>query len=177
MIVDLLHEENDKAANTGFSFVSRDKLSKWSSMKEEDINRIINTCAYMDAFPMQCDAATDLAKHQNGSFGRNAKFFYLSTYRRCWNSVLLFLDKDSIDDYCSINSQKNYDEYMKKHKEFAIDEALANSELLKTALVHYDRWFVKCFNNALEEGYDWDVVTRMARIEISKERFRIVVQM
>ena len=77
MLVDLIHEEND--SNTGFSFVSKDKLSKWSRMEKDEIIKIVNTCAYMDDFNMQCNAAKDLAYHKTGSAGSNAYLFYLST--------------------------------------------------------------------------------------------------
>ena len=85
-------------------------------------------------------------------------------------------DKETIDDYCCKNAQHNYDEYMKKHQEYPVDEVMANAEFFKTVLEHYVRWFVDCFNNALEDGYDWDVVTRMARIGISQERFQVLEQ-
>ncbi len=176
MIVDLIHEENDRASRTGFSFVSRDKLGKWARMEKDEIAKIIDTCSYMDDFTMQCDAARDLAYNLDGSVGSNAYLFYLSTYRRFWYLTLTCLDKGSIDDYCSKNAKKNYDEYMKKHQEYPVDEGVANADLFKTVLEHYVRWFVNCFKNALEDGYDWDVVTRMARMEISQERFQILEQ-
>lgn len=174
MLVDLIHEEND--SNTRFSFVSKDDLSKWSRIEKEEIIKLVNTCAYMDDFTMQCNAAKDLAYHKDGSVGSNAYLFYLSTYRRFWYFALMLIDKDSIDGYSHKNAQKNYEEYMKKHQEYPVDEEMANAEFFKNVLEHYVRWFVDCFNNALEDGYDWDVVTRMARIDLSQERFKVLEQ-
>jgi len=176
MIVDLLHEENDKGSRTGFSFVTTDHLHKWSGMEEDEVKKLVNTCAYMDEFKLSCDAASDLERIKNKTVGSNAFMFYLSTYRRLGSTALIALNKEIMEDYCNHAAKINYEQYKENYPEYLVDETMGSSEMLKVALEHYVRWFVKCCNNALAEGYDWDVVIRMAKMEISKERFALLAQ-
>ncbi len=176
MIVDLIHEENNKVSKTGFSFVTMDHLQKWSGMEEDEVKKLANTCAYMDEFKLSCDAASDLECIKNKTVGSNAFMFYLSTYRRLGSTALIALNKEVMDDYCNHAAKINYEQYKENYPEYLVDEAMGSSEMLKVALEHYVRWFVKSCNKALDEGYDWDVVIRMAKTEISEERFAILAQ-
>ena len=79
---------------------------------------------------------------------------------------------ESLEQFCE--KDKMYwllrqDFFLKKNHLFIIQQ------ILMEQLV-FGRWFVKCCKRALEDGYDWDVVARMAKTEISEERFAILEQ-
>ncbi len=176
MIVDLIHAENDKAQKTGFSFVTTDHLQKWSGMEESEVKKLVDTCAYMDDFNLSCNAAKDLDCQKNESEGSNSYLFYLNTFRRLGSTAIIALNKEVMEDYCNHAAKINYEQYQENYPEYPVDEAMSSSEVLQMVLEHYVRWFVKYCKRALEDGYDWDVVARMARTEISEERFAILEQ-
>lgn len=176
MIVDLIHIENDKVHKTGFSFVTTENLQKWSGMEESEVKKLVDTCTYMDDFELSCEAAGDFERIQNKTTGSNAYMFYLSIYRRLGSTALIALNKEDLDDYCNHAAKINHEQYKEKYPEYPIDEAMGKAEILKKALEHYIRWFVKHCTIALEAGYDWDVVIRMARTEISQDRFKVLEQ-
>lgn len=174
MIVDLIHIENDKAHKTGFSFVTTENLQKWSGMEESEVKKLVDTCEYMDDFKLSCEAAGDFERIQNKTTGSNAYMFYLSTYSRLGSTAIIALNKEVLDDYCNHAAKMNYKQYKETYPEYPIDEEMGKAEMLKKALEHYIRWFVKRCTSALEAGYDWDVVIRMARTDISQERLKVL---
>lgn len=47
-LIDIIHHENNKARNGGFSTLSRDDLAKWASMTNNELDRFIGLCSALD---------------------------------------------------------------------------------------------------------------------------------
>ena len=173
MLVDIIHCENDSVKKGAFSFVSKDELAKWASMKKEELGRLVNACADLDPFNMACNVAHECANYnEEYKQDKNVYSFMLSSFLRQGEIILQDIGIDEISAYCERKAKANYESYQKKMEEFPVDEKYSEGSTLEDIMTLYIRHFIKTVKEAVSQGYDWDVINRMLRFDISQERFQ-----
>ena len=173
MLVDIIHYENERVMKGAFFSVSKDELAKWASMEKEELGRLVNTCADLDPFNMACNVAHECASHnEEYKKDKNAYSFMLHSFRSHGEMILLLIGQVEISAYCEINAKENYESYKKKMEEFPVDEKYSKGSTLEGIMTLYILHFIKAVKDAVGQGYDWDVISRMLRFDISQERFQ-----
>ena len=173
MLVDIIHYENDSVMKGSFSSVSKDELAKWASVEKEELGRLVNTCADLDPFNMACNVAHECASYnEEYKKDKNAYSFMLHSFLRHGEMILLVIGHVEISAYCEGNAKANYESYQKKMEEFPVDEKYSKGSTLEGIMTLYIQHFIKTVKDAVSQGYDWDVINRMLRFDISQERFQ-----
>ena len=57
-------------------------------------------------------------------------------------------------------------------EEFPVTEKYSEGIVFEGIMKHYIVHFIETVKDAERKGYDWDVINRMLRFEISQERFQ-----
>lgn len=175
-LVNILHYENDRVQEGGYSFLSRDTLAAWASMTKDELDHFIDACSALDPFNMAAEAAKKCCRNDTFKSEKGALCFVLSTYYRMGDLFATSLDIDKFEESCKKFSEYNYQRYCEKHKEYPVDEAYATPEVFEEAMRFYLKYFVALIKNILSEGYDWDVIISMTRKDITEERYHSLVR-
>ncbi len=174
-LLNILHCENDKALKTGWSFLSRDKVASWASMTKEEVDHFIDLCAMLDPYNLDAEAARIICERDTYKSERNIYYFVLSTYYRMGDLVITSIEKDKFKQYCEKVSELNYQLFIKKYDDIPIDESYATSEVYEDMMSFFIQYFVAAIKEVISEGYDWDVIASMARVDITEERYKSLV--
>ncbi len=169
LLVEIIHQENDRVANGGISFFSREKLANWSSMKEEEVEKLIDVCESLDTANLPTDAASN--KRKDYPAGSNAYAFILHTYMGYGDFVLRNLKSENLSKVCEVMTEVNYQSYIDRFKEYPVDETFSESKTFEKLIKYYANFMVNRIDGAIEMGYDWDVIQKMLRRELPYERF------
>lgn len=167
LLVDILHCEDDFAIKHEFMRISRRMVAEWVSMTEDEFGGFINRYSALGPYNLGDEAAKTCLKEEIFENEKNAYMFILSTYYKRGARFIEDLKKEDIKSYCEQTAEYNYQIY----EGFPVGSSLATAEVLETMIIYYIRYFVGIVTDAISEGYDWDVVARMTRRNISEERF------
>ncbi len=102
--------------------------------------------------------------------------FLLSTYRYMGSMFINFVKIEGFEDDCGKLALSNYKRWCECHEEYKLNESYASPELFEKLIRFYIKSFVEIVAQALSEGYDWDVITAMLRIELTKERYNSLAE-
>ncbi|MBE5872528.1 MAG: hypothetical protein E7294_14990 [Lachnospiraceae bacterium] len=178
LLVDIIHYENDTAARTGFSFVTRDHMTAWTSMEKEELDQFIYACSRLDPFSMAANGAREIAYGEDWEKPKRYKGekdiygFILYTCKSYGEIVLRSLKLEKLRDLCEACAKSNYESYCEKMGEaFGVSESVGTAEEMEYILLSYISYAVRVIHQVQDMGYDWDVIDGMLRMEVSKDRF------
>ncbi len=174
-LVNILHYENVKARRGGYSFLSKEKLAAWASMTQDELDHFIDACSALDPYNMASEAAKKCCRENTFKSDKEAYCFVLSTYYIMGDLFVTSLETDEFEGFCKKNSEYNYQRYCGKYKEYSVDESYATPEILEEAMKFFIKYYVSVISEVLSKGYDWDVITGMARLDITEERYQTLV--
>ena len=177
LLVNILQHENDLIQKGGYSFVSKGNLVAWTSMTEEELESFVSFCSALDPFKRAAETAKKCSREELFSSEKEAYLFILSACYRLGDLFAGLLDLDRFVDYCEVYSKYNFQSYNEKYKEeYPVDEALATPEIFEEMMRSYIRCSLDDVDEALSEGYDWAVITKMTRDAISEKRYHDLVK-
>ena len=173
-LINILQIENDRVKEGGYSFLSRDQLASWAEMTNEEMDQFINVCATLDPFSMSSEAAKRLSLYGDEDIKKeeNAFCFVFSLYLQFGKFLIEDLEPDKLSRFYEVIAEPNYQRYCTKYEEYPVDSTFGTSEMLERITKFYLHHFVSSVKEAIGLGYDWDVIVKMARADISKERFQ-----
>lgn len=174
LLINILQEENDRARKGGYSFLSMDRLALWAEMTNEELDQFVNVCATLDPYSMSSEAAKKFSYYGDEDIEKekNAYCFVLSVYLRFGDFLIEDFDLDKLNKICGEVAGSNYQRYCEKYEEYPVDGAFGTPEMLARIMRFYLQHFVSSVKEVIGLGYDWDVIAKMARSDISKERFQ-----
>lgn len=170
-LVKIIQCETDWGRRGGFSFIPRNKIISWTSMSKEELDHFISLCCMLDPENLSSEAASDCCKEDLFAREKNAFFFVLHTYHELGEVFTILMRSGKLEDICEALSERNYKEYSKRFAEWAVDESFAAPKILEAVMRIYLRHFVNTVKEVVAEGYDWDVIKAMMRVDINEERF------
>ena len=174
LLISIIHHENDHAAKCGYSFVLRDQLAAWTSMRDEDLDRFLNTCACLDRFNLAADAAHDCMRKNKHCEEDHAYSFTLRTYLDYGQLLLLCITPEERSALYDIISKEGFRNYNQRHPNHKVSENLAEYEVIKSVMEYYLKRFILVVDAAIDQGYEWDVICAMLRFNLSQEIFEII---
>ena len=172
MLVDIIHYENDMARKGGFPFVSKDELAKWASIEKEELSDFIDVCSNLDPFNLARNVAHECALYgEEYKREENAFRFMMHSFLRFGEIILELVYIDEISSFCEGIAKGNFEAYQAKMEEYPVTEKYSEGVVFEGIMKHYIEHFIEVVKDAESKGYDWDVINRMLRFEISSERF------
>ena len=177
MLVRIIHDENDRAARGGFSFVSTDKLVKWSDMTKEEIDGFIETCANLDPRMLARRAAREYESSEECVHEKETWTYAYWIYNNYGDLFWRKTDIDIIRSLCEELSSYCYKQYCKSLSDYPVSDAFANPEVFKSMMLIYMRAFVKNVRQAVNDGYAWDVIKEMLWYKASYDIFKQVEEL
>ena len=175
-LINILHYENDRARKGGYSFLSRDRLAAWASMTKEELDSFIDVCGSLDPYNMATEAAMACCRKEPFKSEKNSYHFVLSTYYRMGDLFAATLAVDKFKEHCKKFSEDNYQTYSEKHKEYSVAESYSTPEIFEKVMSFYIRYLIAIIEEAISEGYAWDVISSMTRTDISEERYNSLAE-
>ena len=127
----------------------------------------------MDSFNLARNVAHECAcyreeyKREKNAFG-----FMMHSFLRFGEIILVIIDIDEISTFCERIAKRNFEDYQTKMEEFPVTEKYSEGIVFEGIMKHYIAHFIETVKDAERKGYDWDVINRMLRFEISQERFQ-----
>lgn len=176
-LVDIIHDEYDKARKGRYDYLSIDRLAAWASMTDDELTAFIKICDNLECFNMAADAAEECCEDELFNSEMETYGFVLNTYLRMGDLYTVTIDIDEFEDCCIRLSERNYQEYTKTHEEFPVARSFSTPEIFEKMMRFYIRYLVTIINEVLSEGYDWDVIIHMMRKEITKERYNSLAEL
>ncbi len=173
-LVSILQHEEDRIQKGGWPFLSKEHLAEWASMTEEELERFIDVNTSLNLIDMSTEAANRCSEAVYPDYSKDAYCFILSTYYRMGHIFVLDLDIGNIDEFCEATSEINYRTYCERHEDYPVDESFATPKVFKILVRFFIIFLTKAVKKALAEGYDWDVVSRMTRVDLTEDRFYIL---
>ena len=172
MAVDIIRYENEHHKGTGISFVSIEDLAAWASIKKEEVETLVEYCKRFDPHRIAISVANQLtADIEVFKSDENATYFTIQT---CRSLGQLFICHPYMDLKARLNdlAALNYDNYLAVWATpWPINEAFKDTGIFERIMHSYVQSFCRLFKEALEHGYDWDVINRIIGFEVTKERF------
>ncbi|MBR0147718.1 MAG: hypothetical protein IJM23_00825 [Lachnospiraceae bacterium] len=172
-LVNILHHENDKVANGGYSTLSRERIAAWASMTKDEIDDFIDACSVLDPH----NISSEVAERYCDEYAYEDERYCFVKFT-CYSNGITFavlIDIDKFEHCCKGISKYNYQKYSEKFKEYPIDESYATPEVFGAIMRFYIQILLETIRDVLFDGYDWDVVTNMTRIGITEERYHDLV--
>ena len=171
LLVKILNFERERSKRIGMTFVSKDTVSKWTSMSIEKVNDFAVSCESLGRQSMALDAAVE---YDSGRFTNGSGEAYSLLYR-----IYKRYDDDLLR-YCCYKSPVEYYENFTEPGE-------VESEMLKTLelecdyskvlfLDFYLQYFVSTVNAVRSRGYYWDVVAGMLWCDITEKEFEMLAE-
>ncbi len=172
MIVDIIRYENEHHKGMGISFVSIEDLAAWASIKEEEVETLVEYCKRFDPYRIAISVANQVtADTEIFKSDENSTYFTIQTCRSLGRSFIChpYIElKARLDDLAALN----YDNYLAVWAAtWPINEAFKETWILERIMRAYVQDFCDIFKEALEHGYDRDVINRIIGFEVTKERF------
>ncbi|MBR6473852.1 MAG: hypothetical protein IKS98_00195 [Lachnospiraceae bacterium] len=172
MVVDIIRYENEHHKGTGISFVSIEDLAAWASIKEDEAETLVEYCKRFDTHRIAISVANQLtADIEIFKSDENAAYFTVQTCRSLGQLFIChpYTDlKARLDDLAALN----YDNYLAVWATtWPISEFFQETWIFDRIMCAYVQNFCNLFKEALEHGYDWDVINRIIGFEVTKERF------
>ncbi len=172
MAVDIIRYENEHHKGTGISFVSIEDLAAWASIKKEEVETLVEYYKRFDPHRIAISVANQLtADIEVFKSDENATYFTIQT---CRSLGQLFICHPYMNLKARLNdlAALNYDNYLAVWATpWPINEAFKDTGIFERIIHSYVQSFCRLFKEALEHGYDWDVINRIIGFEVTKERF------
>lgn len=171
LLVDILHAENENARNGGFCFVSKDDMANWASMEKDEFKEFFDVCSWLSRYPLADDVAGGCSRREEYKSDINAYAFIRYTYLHMGDPVLIIQNMipNATETYSEVNAEEHYKSYMEKYKAFPVQDRYSSAEVLADILQFYLDNFIERAKEALDKGYDWDVICRMRELKISQD--------
>ena len=170
MIVNMIHVENEIDRNGGFSFVSPDQISEWSSLDVQKIYEILDSCASLD----RCNFFMNVSKHlKNTELVPKENHVLDYTYYTLLRYGELFLQEflcDCLESFCKKESEYSYKRYIEKYEKYIVSEIFGTPKVVNKIAI----FFIKCFVetiSSINKLFDWDVVREMLFEKMTWEEF------
>ena len=178
-LINILQKENDLVKEGGFSFLSGDQVASWAEMTNEELDQFVNVCATLDPFSMSPEAARRFSRYGDEDIKKekNAFCFVLSVYLRYGGFLIEKVEPDKLSRFCEDIAEPNYQRYCTKYEKYPVDITFGTSEMLGRITRFYLHHFVSSVKEVIGLGYDWDVIVKMAKADISKERFQLIEEL
>ena len=174
MLVKILHYENDRR---GHSFVSRDDLVGWTSMSEDELETFISFCSALDPYSIADETANNCRREEKFKNESESYIYILSACYRFGGLFASILDPDLLEEYVEEYAAVNYRIYKEKYGEtYPVDKFMAAPDVFKHMMQSYIKCYLDNMDEALSAGYDWDVIAKMTRDNISEKRYQVLVK-
>lgn len=172
MIVDIIRYENKHNKGMGISFVSIEDLAAWASIKEEEVETLVEYFKRFDPYRIAISVANQLtADIEIFKSDGNAAYFTMQTCRNLGQSFICYPYielKARLDDLAALN----YDNYLAAWAAtWPINKDFQETWIFESIMRTYVQNFCNIFKEALEHGYDRDVINRIIGFEVTRERF------
>ena len=102
-------------------------------------------------------------------------FFIISTYRRMGERFIASLEIDKFEDHCKKLAELNYRIYSENHPDFPVNESFSTPEVFMQVMRVYIRYVLTLVKEVKSEGYFWEVITSMMKTDLTKNRYRSLV--
>ncbi len=175
VLVDIIHEENDRALRGGVFYPEIDDFARWASVDKDEMEAFINVCASLDKLKLCECAAKKYAYDCRLIDGDYAYLFLLYTFQKNSYYFVHDLDLNSISEICEVMAESNYTSYCDEMKNKQVGENCSNTELFELIVLGFLDYYTSVVKEAVALGFDWDVVNRMCRFDVSRNRFDEIV--
>ncbi|MBE5846639.1 MAG: hypothetical protein E7300_03085 [Lachnospiraceae bacterium] len=165
MLVNLFNCEKDSVVP-----VSIDDAAAWASMDINDVRKLSNFWRGFSSYELSWGAVHAYERGEEYA-GRNANLFLFRTcmvYGSLSLEILICNLEKKFVDYLA---HENYTEYCKKHSTRPIRDEMNQSGVFEKILRYYEDQFIEVLEDAIAEGYDWDVICELAGFSISTKKY------
>ena len=174
MLVDIIQSENDLVKKHGIpSYTKIKDLAKWANMKEEDVEDFAYACRLADTYFVHIDALGLFPYIDKDNKDNERHFLFCS----CDNlKDIIFDNVDDINNTIIIEVIviKNFIKICEHWPRMLISEKYADVSLMGSFVEYYICYYVKRIKKILSMGYDWDVVCKMLRYNLSKDKYYVL---
>lgn len=160
LVVRMLQEEKAKIERRGgFPILSIEKIVLWTGWSSEDVTRLKNMTGMLDPFEMSVRAARNYTKNMPTA---DPYGYFLSVYELAGRDYVLMTLQDRPVDLSAVAAANA--EQVSEHN-ITVDEEIQTESSISAALKFFFEYFMESVRQARREGYDWDVIKVMIRME------------
>ena len=171
MLIEIIHCEDKRVQETGFSLIKTDQMASWALMAKEEIDDIVDSCRSLDPISLAEGAAEKYGIGGEQELDRNSYIFVLTTYVKY--GLLFCTDiSEPISVLCEVIAPYIFSTYTKLYEEYPVDSSYGTGAVLEQIILDFLKHFVATVEVALSKGYDWEVIAKMIQEDVSKARFQ-----
>lgn len=167
LMVNIIQCENGRR----FSWLDIERFAEWASMKEEEIKDFVNCCGQLDRKLMDKGVAWNIAQMDEFRQDANSFYFLMYTFRENDDVFLMKVNKSNITQFCKKSAKKYYEDYNRNNMDYQVGESLGVPDALEDVIIAYMYCVAKAIEEVVSYGYDWDVISKMLQLDLTRERF------